>query len=93
MKKRNHNRIYTDNIVIHEKKCNIFKKEPFIAISNDELGEEAGENVTCPNCGKQHKIEYGKKKNKKGEWEHSEESGFVKCGEKSFLVTIKNKLI
>ena len=69
------------------------EQKPFIAIGNDELGEEAGENVTCPNCGKKHKIEYGEKKNKKGEWKPSKMLGFVKCGEKSFLVTINNKLI
>ena len=71
------------------------KEIPFIAIGNDELGEDIGkeEKVKCKNCGKYHTIKYGKRKLKDGTYVESKMLGFVDCGKKSFLVTIDNKLI
>ena len=50
----------------------------------------------CPNCQKQHKVEYGKKlNNETGEYEESKLLGAVKCNQngKSYLVMIKNESV
>jgi len=67
---------------------------PFLAVWGDDLGEEVkNKYVKCPNCGKQHLIEYGKSKNKKEEWEENKAMWFVTCEEEAFVVSLDNKLI
>ena len=66
---------------------------PFLAIGNNELGPEVGKSARCPNCKKHHTVEYGYKILPDGTKEPSRVLGFVKCGKKSFLVAINEKLI
>lgn len=65
-----------------------------IAVGADELGEEVHTDTKakCPNCRKNHEIEYGTDA-KTGEV--SNVLGFVKCSKnkKVYLVTIQGKLM
>jgi len=65
----------------------------FIAIGGEELGEEIGDGVTCPSCGKEHPVEYGQKELPDGTMVECRTLAFVSCGEKSFLVGIDGKEI
>jgi len=61
---------------------------PFVAISNDELGEPIGEYTICPKCHKKHLVRYGdriigRKKVK------STLLGYVKCGKHCYMVAVK----
>jgi hypothetical protein len=66
-----------------------------IAISNNELEylSSVGRTAKCPNCGKMHKVKYGKKVLKDGTKVPTNMLGFVKCGNNSYLVSIEDKLI
>ena len=68
------------------------ENEPYIAIGNGELdnNEDAGEEATCPNCGKKHKIEYGTRVDT---GEISKMLGYVSCGKNTYLVAVDNKLL
>lgn len=63
---------------------------PFIAMGNEELGDDVGDKVICPNCGKLHDVEFGvdTKTGKK-----SEILGFVSCGDTQYLVAINGKKV
>ncbi len=69
------------------------KEMPFVAIGNDELGDEVGETAICPNCGKQHEVSYGEEVKEDGTKVKSDLLGFVKCKKHSYLVSIKGQLI
>jgi len=73
---------------------------PFMSISNEELSQKKDVStvVTCKNCGRKHKVEYGTSKTLKDEGTYTEPVksnmlGFVKCGEETFLVSIAGKEI
>ena len=61
----------------------------------DELESlpSVGKTAKCPNCGKMHKVKYGKKVLKDGTKVPSDMLGFIKCGNKFYLASIDNKLI
>lgn len=63
----------------------------FVAIGNDELGDDIGEYVTCPHCGDQHPVQYGDKIEKDGTKTPSKLLGFYKCGDNSYLCSIDGK--
>jgi len=56
-------------------------KIPFLAVGNDELkdNENVGEFETCPNCGEQHKVTYGKS------------LAYVECKNGFYLIGINGK--
>lgn len=56
-------------------------KAPFIAIGNDELGEELGETVDCWVCGARHPVEQSE----------PPVLSFFRCGDKLYLCGIKGK--
>ena len=64
---------------------------PFVAIGNDELGGPVPDDalIKCKRCGVPHKLEYGK--NEAGV--ETRTVGFVRCGEKSYLVAVNGKLV
>lgn len=63
---------------------------PYLAVGNDELGEEVGVKIKCSRCKKMHTIKYGKRKigNK---WVNSKILGYVNCGKKAYLVAINGR--
>ena len=64
-----------------------------LAIGNDELGEDVGDTAKCLNCGKEHKVKYGKRVLEDGSKMPSKSLGYVSCREKSFLVSLMGKLL
>ena len=64
---------------------------PFVAIGNNELGDAVPDDagILCMRCGGAHKIEYGK--NEAGE--ETRILGFVRCGEKAYVVTVDGWLV
>jgi hypothetical protein len=68
------------------------KSMPFIAVSNDELGEEVGEYAECPHCGKQHLVKYGDRKLPNGKLVPSTMLGYVKCGKSAYVVAINKQI-
>ena len=66
---------------------------PFIAIGNDELGEDVVDEIICGRCGKKHKVKYCERILPDGTMQPSKLVGFIKCGGKPYLVAINGKLI
>ena len=66
---------------------------PFIAIGNDELGEDVGKTLKCKRCGKRHKVKSVERVLSDGTWQPSALLGFIKCRGKAYLVAINGKLI
>ena len=66
---------------------------PFVAFGNDELdaAPTLGDTIICDMCGKEHKIEYGKKVNEDGTKSPSKLLAYFKCGDKSYLAGINGK--
>lgn len=64
------------------------------AIGNDELEKmpSVGDTITCPHCGEQHAVEYGREWLDDG-WRESKAIAFYKCGDTTYLCGIKGKLI
>ena len=66
------------------------------SIGNEELENaiDVGEVESCPNCGKLHRVEYGKKILEDGTTEPSNTLGFVKCKNgKTYLVAVNGKRV
>ena len=65
------------------------------AIGNDELDSlpSAGKTAKCPVCGEMHKIKYGEVISEDGTKKPFNTLGFINCGKKSYLVSVKDKLI
>ena len=64
------------------------KPPPFIAIGNDQLGDEVTDTADCPNCGEQHPIAYGTD-------EHGRPTrtlGFVRCDGRSYIVAVNGRV-
>ena len=68
------------------------KPLPFVAIGNDELGEEIGKMARCSKCEKSHPVKYGDKIID-GKKYPSKMMGYVKCGKNAYLVAIDGKKI
>ena len=68
---------------------------PYFAIGNNELRNKPviGKFAICPNCGKKHKVKYGKTQLEDGTWVESKLLGFVNCGKNSYLVSVEGKKI
>ena len=66
---------------------------PFVAIGNDELGEEVGKTLKCKRCGNRHKVRYGERVLADGTRQPSKMAGFIKFGGKPYLVAINGKRI
>lgn len=66
----------------------------YIAVGNEELTHrptvKKGDLITCKNCNEKHPLEYGVDSKTKQE---SDALGFTKCGETTFLVSIRGKLL
>ena len=66
--------------------------ENFVAFTDSDFDESRtyteGELVPCKNCSKRHRLRYGKSNGNP-----TNMLGFVKCGKKTFLATIKDKLV
>ena len=63
---------------------------PFLAVGNDELGDDLKYKAKCPNCGKFHPIKYGDEI-VDGKPVPSKMLAFVNCGKESYLVGINGK--
>ena len=63
------------------------------AIGDGELGEPAGDTITCLFCKKEHPIEFGTTTNANGEPEVCKKLGFYKCGDKAYLASVNGRLI
>ena len=62
------------------------------AVGNEELGDEVRGYATCPNCGEQHRVQYGDKVEKDGTLTPWKMLGYVKCTNgSSYLVAIDGK--
>ena len=66
-----------------------------LVIGNEELDSlpSAGKAAKCPACGKEHEIKYGKVILEDGTKKPSDMLGFINCGKKTYLVSVKDKLI
>ena len=68
-----------------------------LAIGNNELGEPAGDTITCPFCEGEHLIEFGTSRRvlEDGTLSEPEVStlGFYKCGDSSYLASINGMLL
>ena len=60
-----------------------------LAVGNDKLGKPLGDTITCPHCGKEHAVDFGK-----------DEDGivtkilsFYNCGDDAYLCGINGKSI
>jgi hypothetical protein len=64
-------------------------------ISNDELEDKPmlKATVICKRCGKEHPVEYGKRKLDDGTWITDTILAFTKCDDKVFLVGVDGKEI
>ena len=63
---------------------------PMLAVGNDELVEPiTSDKMTCPHCGKEHKLKYGKDQ----DGEESKKLTFYNCGDKTYLYGIAGKKI
>ena len=65
------------------------------AIGNDKLESlpSVGKTAKCPVCGEMHEIKYGEVILEDGTRKPSNMLGFINCGKKTYLVSIKDKLI
>jgi len=70
-------------------------KTPMMAIGNGELENNAdiGETCLCPNCGKEHAVEYAERLNDDGTKSQSKLIAFVKCKDMSYIVALNGKKI
>ena len=61
------------------------------AIGNEELSRLPllPDTIKCYMCGKEHPIEYGKRKLDDGTWEESKNLAFYVCGDVSYLAGIE----
>lgn len=66
---------------------------PFIAVGNDELGEQVGETIICKQCGQHHAIEYGDKILPDGTKEPTKLLAFYTCGKVTYLCAINGMLL
>lgn len=55
------------------------KETPFLAVGNDELGEEVTDRAICPHCGELHDLVYGERVLADGTKEPCKMLGVVKC--------------
>lgn len=65
----------------------------YIAIGNNELGDEIGESVTCPRCSGEHPVLYGERVLPDGSREPSRTLGFYRCGDKSYLCAVEGRSV
>lgn len=82
---------------------NTIKDIPYIAVGNNELEGKPlvfeNDMVVCPHCGKKHKVETGTSRkwddveNKFGPEKKSNALQFFKCGQKSYICGVENKLM
>ena len=65
------------------------------AIGNDELDSlpSAGKTAKCPVCGEMHEIKHAEIVLEDGTKKPSNMLGFINCGKKTYLVSVKDKLI
>ena len=65
---------------------------PYFAVGNNELAGQpkVGKTAKCPHCGKYHRVKYGRDAET---GKPSETLGFVSCGEETYLVAIKGRLL
>lgn len=66
---------------------------PFVAIGNNELGEDIGEFVDCPHCKKQHLVQYGDRIEEDGTKTPSKLLAYYKCGDKAYLCAVNGKSV
>ena len=66
---------------------------PYMAIGNDELGEELGDTIVCPMCGQSHAIEYGHEILDDGTRIPSNLLAFYKCGDNVYLAGVKGRRV
>ena len=65
---------------------------PFVAVTNNELGERLGDTAKCPGCGQMHPITYGEEILSDGTRVPYDGMSFVTCPDgKIFLVGIDGK--
>jgi len=68
------------------------KAVPFVAIGNEELGDELGETIKCPQCFKEHTVDNGTVKDKEtGKQVPSKLLQFYTCGDTTYLIGINGK--
>ncbi len=67
----------------------------YVAIDDNDLGEEVGEYALCKSCGKGHKVQYGERLLEDGSIIPSKRLGYIKCEEhdKSYLVSVDGRLV
>ena len=65
----------------------------FLAVGNNELGENLGSRIKCKRCGKNHAVRYGEEKLSNGKLVPSKALAFVKCGKHVCLVGINERSI
>ena len=68
-----------------------------LAIGSNELGEPAGDTITCPFCKGEHPIEFGTSTHINADGTRSEPEvgtlGFYRCGDYSYLASINGRLL
>ena len=64
-----------------------------LGIANDEIKDKPDitDIINCDICGGTHRIEYGEEILKDGTRKKSKFLGFYKCGDKTYLASIKGK--
>ena len=55
-----------------------------LAVGNDKLGKPLGDTITCPHCGKEHAVDFGK---------DDKILSFYNCGDDAYLCGINGKSI
>jgi hypothetical protein len=63
----------------------------YIAVGNDELKEDLPALIKCPHCDNQHEVQHSKNDPRNKDCKIN--LSFYKCGEKSYLCGIDNKLL
>jgi len=69
--------------------------EDFLAIGSNELdgNKRIGEQIKCPHCDQIHPIEYGEEVMPDGTKKPCKMLAFYKCGDKSYLAGINERLL
>lgn len=76
-----------------DKKQTLDDEVPFIAVDASDLGAYlTGTDVHCSKCGGSHTVQYGTTQ-ENGKTVPSKTLGFYKCGDSSYMATIKGKLL